>query len=237
MNYIKNFRPTFWSSFFTLIGFIFLLSLGTWQLERLKWKNNLIAERQSFLNDVPLEFDGDITQLNGLMWKPVVVSGIFEHDKELYLAARSMRGNVGFHVLTPIRLSNGKNILINRGWVPREKKAPSTRVEANILNKTEVTGIINPGFKKGAFSPKNDATKNVWLYIDFDEMSSAINLELEEFVIDANENGEGGFPIGSQTRVNLPNDHLQYSVTWYLLSITLVMVWFFWNKKRQDKNN
>ena len=232
MKYLTDFRPTLWSTIFAFIGLIFLFALGTWQLDRLQWKNKLIAERQSFLNDVPMQFNGDIAQLNGLMWRPVLVSGIYEHNKELYLAARSMRGNVGFHVLTPFRLSNGKSFLINRGWVPREKKLPSTRVKANIQDKIEVIGIINPGFKKGPFSPKNDAAKNVWLYVDFEEMSKVINIDLEEFVVDAKGNGEGGFPIGSQTRVTLPNDHLQYAVTWYLLSITLVMVWFFWNKKR-----
>ncbi|PPR79249.1 MAG: hypothetical protein CFH01_00509 [Alphaproteobacteria bacterium MarineAlpha2_Bin1] len=233
MKYLSDFRPTIWSTVFAFIGFIFLLGLGTWQLDRLEWKNNLIAERQSFLNDDPILFNGDIKELNGAMWKPVQLNGTYQHDKELYLAARSMRGNVGFHVLTPLSLSNGKNILINRGWVPREKKDPLTRIQSNYKGPVELIGIITPGFKKGFFSPKNDLTNNVWLYVDYMEMSSAVGMTLQKFVIDAKENGRGGFPIGSQTRVNMPNDHLQYAVTWYLLGLTLVFVWFFWNKNRQ----
>ena len=235
MQYLSDFRPTLWSTIFAFIGFIFLLSLGTWQLDRLKWKNNLIAERQSYLGDKPKLFNGDIKELDGTMWRPVKVNGTYEHGKELYLAARSMRGNVGFHILTPFRLHNGKNILINRGWVPREKKDPSTRKQSSYKNSVNLIGIITPGFKKGLFSPANDLTKNVWLYVDYNEMSSAVGMELEKFVIDAKENGKGGFPIGSQTRIDIPNDHLQYAVTWYLLGLTLLLVWFFWNKKKDEK--
>ncbi len=234
MKYFNNFRPTFWSSVFTLIGFVFLVALGTWQVNRLEWKNNLIEERQSFLKDNPIEFNGDINLLEGNLWKPVRVFGSFSHEKELYLAARSMRGNVGFHVLTPFTLLNGKNVLINRGWVPRERKDPSQRSEGSVFGNLNLVGIITPGFKKGPFTPKNDAEKNVWLYVDFQEMGKNVGLSLESYVIDATENGKGGFPIGSQTRIKLPNDHLQYAITWYLLSISLVVIWFFWNKKNND---
>ncbi len=232
MKYLTDFRPTLWSTIFAFIGLIFLFALGTWQLDRLEWKNNLIFERQSHLNDDPILFNGDIKELNDTFWKPVEVKGVYMHDKELYLAARSMRGNVGFHILTPFRLSNGRNVLINRGWVPREKKDPISRIESKYTGSVKLIGIVTPGFKKGFFSPKNDLSKNVWLYVDYTEMSSAVGMELQKFVIDAKENGKGGFPIGSQTRINMPNDHLQYAVTWYLLGLTLVFVWFFWNKNR-----
>ena len=119
-----SFRPTFWSTIFALFGFVLLLALGTWQLNRLEWKNALTAERRAGAVGAPVELSFGTKKIQSLHWKRTQIRGFFIHKYEIYLAARSMRGNFGFHVLTPLRHRTGKTVLINRGWVPREKLDP-----------------------------------------------------------------------------------------------------------------
>tara|TARA_Y100000590_G_scaffold468792_1_gene653147 strand:- start:1450 stop:2175 length:726 start_codon:yes stop_codon:yes gene_type:complete len=228
---MQDFKPTFWSTFFSFLGIVLLICLGTWQLHRLDWKTNLIRERESgfFAPSVTINSKNHLEQY---FWRRVEVSGSFDHSKELFLAARSLRGNVGFHILTPFKQTNGKTILINRGWVPREKKESSSRLKGQIQGQITLEGILTPGSGKGPFTPENDKDKNVWLYVNFKEMSDIVGVHLEPAVIDMIETAPGGFPIGSQTRINLPNDHMQYAITWYALALALACVWFVWNKNR-----
>mgnify|MGYP001973789626 CR=1 FL=1 len=180
-----SFRPTLWSTVFALFGFTLLLALGTWQLNRLEWKNALIAERKAGSVGAPVELSFGTKKIQSLLWKRTQIRGFFIHKYEIYLAARSMRGNVGFHVLTPLRLRSGKTVLINRGWVPREKLDPSSRTLGQIKGEVSIEGIITPGFRKGIFTPANDAEKNVWLYVDYAAMSRFVGEDLVEVVVDA----------------------------------------------------
>ena len=159
-NQFVNFKPTFWSSFFAILGIIILISLGVWQLQRLEWKNQLISQRTSAFQLPPVEFSLLKDDLSYWVWKKVKITGFFDNSNELYLAARSLRGNVGFHVLTPFKLlESNEYILVNRGWVPREKINPKEREIGQIYGEVSLIGIANPGFKKGPFSPPNDLNK------------------------------------------------------------------------------
>ena len=88
-----RFRPTFWATFFTVPTLLILLGLGTWQLDRLQWKEALIAERQAGFAAAPTPLPANDAAAHGLLWRRVSVTGSFRHDQEIYLAARSMRGS------------------------------------------------------------------------------------------------------------------------------------------------
>ena len=230
-----QFKPMLWPSIFSILTFAILISFGTWQVKRLFWKETLIQNYLTQSQSNPITDPAELEKSSINEFKSIGILGRFMHSNEIYITGKTYEGNAGFHVITPFIMENNKIVLINRGWVPREKKDPISRIESKYTGSVKLIGIVTPGFKKGFFSPKNDLSKNVWLYVDYTEMSSAVGMELQKFVIDAKENGKGGFPIGSQTRIDIPNDHLQYAVTWYLLGLTLLLVWFFWNKKKDEK--
>lgn len=233
----RDFRPTIGSTIAVLIGLAFLLSLGSWQIYRLSWKTDLIAERTAHLNAAPVALPTDNAALEAMMWVPVVLTGRFLHDKEIHLAARSHRGNVSTHVLTPLVRNEGPTVLVNRGWVPDDKKDPATRAAAQIDDVVSVRGLVTPGAGRNIFTPDNDPASNFWLSVDFAQMGGAVGRELQPVIIDADATpNPAGFPIGAQTRLNIPNDHLQYALTWYLLALALVVVYVVWNRKRMREN-
>ena len=112
------FRPTLWPTLFTVPALILLLGLGTWQVERLHWKEGLIATRTQRSSGPPIALPADNADPADYEFSKTRLSGHFLNDKEMYLAARSLNGNAGFHVVTPLVASDGSAILVDRGWYP-----------------------------------------------------------------------------------------------------------------------
>ncbi|HXU58129.1 MAG TPA: SURF1 family protein, partial [Verrucomicrobiae bacterium] len=99
-----HFRPTFWPTVFTIPAVLLMLGLGVWQLERLQWKTAIIAERTQRTSAAPIPLPGPEADVAGLEYDRVQVQGTYLHDKEIYLGARSLNGNAGYHLVTPFRL-------------------------------------------------------------------------------------------------------------------------------------
>ena len=232
---VIRFRPTLWATVWAGVTVAILLSFGTWQVKRLFWKEALIAERQDGFNAeaVPLpESDRDIP---GILWRRVTITGEFLHESEIHMAARSMRSNVGWHILTPFLRDSGQTVMVNRGWVPQDRRHAAARPQGQIQGTVTIEGIATPGARKGWFTPVNDVGNNVWLWADLAGISDALDVRLQPLVVDAIEvENPGGFPIGGQTRINLPNDHLQYAATWYILAVTLVVIYVIYHRRREE---
>lgn len=206
-----------------------LLCLGTWQLERLKWKEGLIAAREAGLHSAPVGLPADLAAARPLEFHPVAVVGEFLHMHELYLHTQSPRGDPGFDVVTPLRLADGAVLLVDRGFVPIDRQAPATREAGDVVGQQRITGLLRlPSIgKPGTFTPDNDPARNSWFYVDIAAMAKAAGLERAlPFYIDADATpNPGGLPQGGQTLPELPNNHLQYAITWYALAVALIAIY------------
>ncbi|HZO15647.1 MAG TPA: SURF1 family protein, partial [Polyangiaceae bacterium] len=117
------------------------LALGSWQVQRLQWKSELIAERQARRDAPPLAKLPERFIAAEHEFRKVRVTGRFRHDKEMYLAARSFRGNAGYHVITPLAVFPG-HVLVDRGWIPLDRKSPETRQPGNAEGEVTVEGYL-----------------------------------------------------------------------------------------------
>src|SRR5271154_2804306 len=111
---------------FTLFGLALLLSLGTWQVQRLGWKEGLIAQRMAAAAADPVPLPLTSNDAGALEFHRVRAAGTFRHDRELYLHAITADGSAGYHVITPLVLARGGTLLVDRGFVPEPFKAPET---------------------------------------------------------------------------------------------------------------
>lgn len=233
---VMRFRPTFWASVWAMITLAILIALGTWQIQRMFWKAALIAERQDGFNAAAVALPGQDQDVPGILWRRVTVTGEFLNEQEIYLAARSLRSNVGWHILTPFLRDTGQTVMVNRGWVPQDRRDPAARAEGQIQGTVTIEGIATPGARKGPFTPDNDIENNVWLWADLAAISKTLETRVQPLVLDAlDEANPGGFPIGGQTRINLPNDHLQYALTWYALAVALAVIYVIYHRRREDE--
>jgi surfeit locus 1 family protein len=233
-----KFRPTFWPTVFSIPAFLVLVGLGTWQVERLHWKERLIAERHAGVTAPPVALPRDRDEARDLEFRRVRLGGQFLHEKELYLAATNDKGTVGKHVLTPLRLDDGRVVLVNRGFVPDERKDPARRAEGQLGGTVEVEGLLRlaPETKPHWFVPDNRPDRNFWFYVDLPAMARAAELDaVLPFYVDAGDApNPGGWPKGGTTRIELPNDHRQYAMTWYALAIALAVIYFLYHRRKSE---
>jgi surfeit locus 1 family protein len=208
-----------------------LLVLGTWQMQRLTWKEGLIAQINARVHQPPMPLvDAEKLPPGSREYARVKVRGTFRHDVEQLVWEPDQRQGPGYHVYTPLRRDDGRFILVNRGYVTEALKSPSSRGQGQLPGEVEVIGLLREPPARGAFDPNRDARTGVWYWRDFDGMthaalgadaSKAVRYFLDAETMPAN---PGGWPQGGTTRLTLPNRHLEYALTWYSLAATLVGV-------------
>ena len=231
-------RSLFWPTLWSALGLLLLLGLGTWQVQRLHWKEGLIAERNAALTAAPVSLPRTLESSRALEFHPVRAEGEFLNGRELDLNAQSQSGAPGFHVITPFRLADGTTVLIDRGFVPTERRAPESRAGGEIAGQTTVTGLLRFPEPPGWFTPANEPQKNSWFSIDISAMAQAAGVGTAlPFYIDADSSpNPGGWPQGGQTITELPNNHLQYAITWYALAAALVVVYIRFAQRRRSES-
>lgn len=209
-----------------------LLSLGTWQVQRLHWKEALIADIAERTTSAPADLQAMetlVTSGGDVDYRRMSASGRFLHDKERHFFA-TFGGRTGFYVYTPLELADGRYLLVNRGFIPYDNKAPETRSEGQVQGDVTVTGLarVRLSEKPSSIVPDNDLAKNIFYWKDMDAMVATAGLPADRvlpFFLDADATPvTGGLPQGGVTQIDLPNSHLEYAVTWYGLAAALVAV-------------
>jgi surfeit locus 1 family protein len=209
-----------------------LVGLGVWQLKRLQWKEGLIAEIETRTKSPPITLADAVAiarQGRDPSYYRVRVEGRFHHAQELYLYAVADE-RVGWHVIAPLETVNGDMILVDRGFVPDELKDPSTRASGQVENVVAVTGIVRSPEVQGLFMPDNEPKANRWFWRDLAGMTRSAfrggTIEVAPFFLEAEKSDvPGGWPEGGQTRLEIPNNHLQYAITWFLLAACLLVIY------------
>jgi len=225
-----RFRPPRGATSVTLVGLAILIGLGVWQLERLEWKQALIARMQDRLEAPPRPLPGEIADPRDWEYKRVRVTGRFLHEHELYLA----RGR-GWQVITPLERETAAPVLVVRGFVPERFKPPETREESLVEGRVSLTGIARLPEEPGAFVAANRPQANRWFWRDLAAMAEAAGLErVTPVFVEARADAPGGWPRGGVTQLDIPNRHLGYALTWFALAIALVGVYLAASLRRGD---
>jgi len=230
-----RFRPTLGPTLFTVPAVLVMIGLCAWQAQRLYWKEALIAERQARVAEAAISLPAAAGDLATVEFRKVRLEGAFQYDKELFLGARSHNGNPGYQVLTPFVLADGQTILFNRGWIPVERKPAESRAEGQVAGQVVVEGLIRLPHAQAFMQPDNEPQHNMWFFIDLPAMASASGAAARtDLYVDAGAaENPGGYPLGGQTRIELPNDHLHYAITWGLLALALVVIYVIYHLKLQ----
>lgn len=244
----RRFRPRFWPSLTTALALAVLVAMGNWQLDRLEWKRALSAEMTRRMAGPAIALPPPPVDAAALRYRSVRLEGRFHHDRELYLEARSRAGRAGLHVVTPFELGDGRVVLVDRGWLPLERRRPETRPEGQIGGQTEgqtggsvrLTGTIRTGGWMGyAFlRPENDPAGNAWVWMDLPRMAERVAVggpglggaglggtESGYYLVAGDAPNPGGLPIGRVPDARQRNNHLEYALTWYALAFALLVIY------------
>ncbi len=202
-------------------GFV---ALGTWQVHRRSWKLALIERVDQRIHAPPAAPPGpaDWPAVSAVrdQYKRVKVTGRFLNGDETLVQAVTDLGG-GDWVMTPFQTDAGFTVLINRGFVPPDRRDPATRQAGQIAGQTTVTGLLRITEPGGGFLRSNDPAAGRWYSRDVAAIAHAHNLsDVAPYFIDADASrNPGGYPIGGLTVVSFPNSHLIYAITWYTLAL------------------
>ena len=215
-----------------LAGLAVLIGLGVWQLKRLDWKEGLIAKIEARTKGAPITLKEAVDMARkgrDPSFYRVRVDGRFHHAKELYFYSTSNE-RVGWDVITPLETADGDMVLVDRGFVPDELRDPSSRAQGEVENVVTVTGIVRQPESQGLFLPDNEPAANRWFWRDLQGMARSAFpggvIQVAPFFLDAEKSDvPGGWPEGGQSRLELPNNHLQYAITWFLMAAALLVIY------------
>lgn len=228
------FRPLLVFSICALVLLATLIALGVWQLERRQWKLALIAsmDRNMHVQPVSLDEPGYLYEEPETDYLHVIVHGRFEHAKEVYLFTSAPGGGAEYHVLTPLRTDDGRIYLVDRGSVPKDRLDPASRAQGQVLGKVQVSGYWHWPLRPGWFTPAPDLAHRLFYARSVGAIAALDRLTLAEpGLIEADgAPNPGGWPKGGGTEVDLPNNHLQYAITWFALAIGLIGVYLAYHR-------
>lgn len=219
-----------------LPALLILLSLGKWQVDRLAWKEALIAKVEARTQHPPIPLPDHALVSAALDYTPVQVQGVFDHSGEILMAGRSSEGQGGYMVLTPFKTDMQGWILVQRGFVPPPFKDAATRAQGQLSGLQTVTGLLQLPPKPGPFTPDNLPDVGQWYHIDLAVIEQVVGRDLYPVVLfaDTAATPVSGWPRGGQARINFPNNHLGYVITWFGFAFALVVVWLGMSLQRRD---
>ncbi|GAM87100.1 hypothetical protein ANO11243_051210 [Dothideomycetidae sp. 11243] len=215
-------------------------ALGTWQVQRLGWKTELIARFEDRLvrDPLPLPPSVDPAAVADFDYRRVYATGKFRHDQEMLIGPRMHDGNDGYLVVTPLErhfegYEGNATVLVCRGWIAKAKGPQKTRPESLPSGVVTVQGLLREPWKKNMFTPDNDPANGKFYFPDVVEMAAHTGSQVvwvEETMrpdlIESYNRQDAGIPIGRPAEVNLRNNHTQYIFTWYSLAFaTSIMLW------------
>ncbi len=229
-------RFPFWATVFMLLGVAVLCGLGVWQLERLEWKRTL-------LRAVEAEYEVDASQVQlspadfeimGSGFKRGFLTGVYRHEHEVFIQARTHEGVPGYHLLTPFQVGgfDGSVVLVNRGWVPIEREMPQDGVVVRPPGAVTVVGMVRRPPEDNMFVPENRPDQGQWYRIDLRQIAKAMGeggflshmlyVETEDGVA---YEGASSYPVSAAGAVHLNNNHAQYAFFWFTMAAILVFMY------------
>ncbi|MBW6422119.1 SURF1 family protein [Rhizobium sp. XQZ8] len=217
--------------FLTLV----FLALGTWQVQRLFWKLDLIARVDARVHAAAVQPPADWSAITADRdeYRHVTATGTFDHNKEVLVQAVTERG-AGFWVVTPLSLKDGTTVLVNRGFVPADRRDSASRAEGQITGNVQITGLLRITEPDGAFLRSNDPQNGRWYSRDVAAIAKAAGLaNTAPYFIDADATpNPGGLPIGGLTIVQFRNSHLVYALTWFAMALMSTgAAWFVYRRR------
>lgn len=238
----RPFRPRLWPTLVALPTFLVLVGLGVWQLDRLAQKQELIDRLEARWSEAAVPFPASIDSFDDWEYRRVLLQGHFLHEQEFLFPGKTYKGTVGSWIATPFVLDDGRTVIVHRGWVPDQYESRATRKEGLSEGEVTIEGILRQGGWSGweSMRPDNAPAQNFWLYFDLPAMAAAAALRnpvTDVYVMQLGDEKTGLLPIGLELTVDIPNDHLQYAITWFALAIALAVIYLVFHLRQGARDD
>jgi surfeit locus 1 family protein len=224
----RRFRFRLWPTAAAFLGVAVLLGLGTWQVQRLVWKTDLITHAEAGLAAPPVALPAAGSDLAALDFRHVTARGAYLHDAAFAFGLSASGGAPGGRLITPLRLDDGRVVLVDRGWLPEALLPPNVSEGLRPSGQVTIEGVARwrgGGLGRGWMVPADQPGRRRWFGWDIPAMERALGMPLLPvvLVLESSE-GPAGLPQAQRVAVDFRNNHLGYALTWYGLAVALLVI-------------
>jgi surfeit locus 1 family protein len=218
----REFKPGLWSSLTALVLFSVLVALGCWQVQRLHWKTELLAEINTRMSAKPVPMPEKFDTPADWEYRRVTLAGSFDYAHEILLKPRTLDGQAGYDMVVPFRRLSGGTVFVDRGWI---SDALMSKVERPKETPTLIEGILQVP-QKHYFTPENDPSRNEWYWADIPALAKAAGVSgAAPMMLAVSRKEPGVYPVGGRVHTDIPNDHRQYAAFWFVMAFALLVVY------------
>ncbi|WP_159713945.1 SURF1 family protein [Geminicoccus flavidas] len=232
---MRRFRPRLLPTLAVLPALVLLLGLGTWQVQRMHWKTDLIATIEARtssepvpLLDLPLDDPAAVAwQRTQAVGRFVTVPGPADH-----YGVENRDGQLGGRLLGAVTIEDGRTLLVDRGFLadaaaPPPEPAGQVELDAIVRDRSEE--------RQTWFMPDNDPASGRWFWLDLAALGGRFDRPLEPVALQLLPGSPGATPEAAPPKIDLPNNHLGYVITWYGLAFALLLVYLAFSSERTDR--
>lgn len=232
-----SFRPGLSLTVVTAVAFAVLLVLGTWQAQKVAPKNQLVASIEAGLAAEPVVLPVHLDDPAAVAYRRFSFNGIASDQAPIKVFGTNLEGKAGFHLYKPVVREFGRAVIVNFGWIPFEldelPMLPSGPVS--------IRGVLMANPVAGSFTLENDPENGNWYFADVHQLAAHFGLDSKDYyhfrLFADHSGGPRALPKGSQVRVNIPNNHFQYMLTWYGIAGALLGVYVVFGYKKGDEDD
>jgi surfeit locus 1 family protein len=235
----RSFRPGLVPTVAALLTVLGTAGLGTWQVQRHFWRQSDLAEKRAHLELAPIPLEQALADPDASAWRRVTVRGAYDHAQSIAVLRVRRGAEDGARILTPLRLADGRHILVDRGWAPYDH-AKQIVDSPGEPGEVELTALLLRMALRAA--PPGSAEKRQIEWLSFDPgrtrhptaLQAQLPYPIEPFLLQR-ESGDPGYPLGEITPPTSPVDHRQYAAFWYVVSGMALGTWigFGFNQGRE----
>lgn len=199
------------------------MALGTWQVQRMFWKHDLMSriDARVAAEPVPVPAPDRWAQVNAIddEYTRVVLNGTYLHDREALVAASTERGP-GYWVMTPLAQPDGTVVIVNRGFVTADRRSPAARTSGQTPGAVAVTGLLRLSEAGAWILRQNDPQADRWYRRDPQQLGKARGLtRVAPYFVDSEASPDSDWPAGGMTRIHFTDNHFVYALTWFALAL------------------
>ena len=202
--------------------------MGVWQLNRLEWKQNLINtfEKTSSKSPIDLQFAEKKEFLK------IKVNAKINRKYKIFFPAKTLNGKNGFRLASILQTIEGENILVDEGWYDQNNHEYFSK-NNDIFNE-EIIGYIRFTRAAKLFTPKNNLVTNEWYTYSLSEIEQFLGVKINQkyFIKNMSKLNEP-FLIPSELKPTFTNNHLQYAITWFVMSFAFFVLFLVYLKKNK----
>jgi surfeit locus 1 family protein len=236
----RRLRFRLWPTVAALAALAVLLGLGTWQLQRLGWKEDLVARAEAGLAAPPVALPAAGTDLEALDFRRITVRGVYLHDAAFMFGLSASGGEPGGRLVTPLRLDDGRVVLVNRGWLPEDLLPPNVPPGLRPSGQVTLEGVARwrgGGRDRGWMVPADQPGRRRWFSWDIAAMERALGMPLLPVALTLERSeGPAGLPETQRVAVDFRNNHLGYALTWYGLAAALLVIFVLFSSAKPGES-